>query len=188
MNSSLTDIISSKTRIKILLKLFLNPHVRGYLRGLASEFDDSTNSVRTELNRLMDAGMLTTDKEGNKTMYKANPAYPLFDEIQSIVRKHLGLDQVIKNIVERLGDVEKVYLTGPFSEGKNSKVIDLLLIGDIDVNYLTELISKTETLIDRKIRYVHFAVSDWTNDKINDFEGVPMVVWEKGISHEAFAK
>ena len=117
MSSSLTDLISSKTRIKILLKLFLNPMVSGYLRGLATEFDDSTNSVRTELNRLMGAGMLTSYKDGNKLLYKANEAYPLYGEIQSIVKKHLGIDQLIKNVVERLGDVEQVYLTGAFSEG-----------------------------------------------------------------------
>lgn len=182
MGSSLTDIISSKTRIKILLKLFLNPHVSGYLRGLAKEFDDSTNSVRTELNRLMSAGMLTAEKDGQKTIYKANPAYPLFGEIQSIVRKHLGLDKVIQNVIERLGDVDRVYLTGPFSEGKNSPVIDLLLIGEVEIGYLTQLIERTEKLIDRKIRYVQFNLNDWDDGQIVEFEGNPLLIWKKGIA------
>ena len=181
MSSSLTDLISSKTRIKILLKLFLNPMVSGYLRGLATEFDDSTNSVRTELNRLMGAGMLTSVKDGNKLLYKANEAYPLYGEIQSIVKKHLGIDQLIKNVVERLGDVEQVYLTGAFSEGKNSNVIDLLLIGQVELDYLTQLIEKTEKLIDRKIRYVHYESSDWSAELLEQFDGLPMLIWQKGI-------
>ena len=38
------SLISSKTRIKLLMKFFLNPGVTSYLRGLADEFGESTNA------------------------------------------------------------------------------------------------------------------------------------------------
>ena len=51
-------LISSKTRIKLLLKFFLNSNTTAYLRSLESEFGESTNAIRIELNRLEEAGML----------------------------------------------------------------------------------------------------------------------------------
>jgi len=58
-------LISSKTRIKLLLKFFLNSNATSYLRGLESEFGESTNSIRIELNRFEEAGMLTSYNQGN---------------------------------------------------------------------------------------------------------------------------
>lgn len=60
------SLISSKTRIKLLMKFFLNPGVTSYLRGLADEFGESTNAVRVELNRLCSAGFLEEVPEGGR--------------------------------------------------------------------------------------------------------------------------
>ena len=150
----LDTLISSKTRIKLLLKFFLNSHASSYLRGLESEFGESTNAIRIELNRLELAGMLTSVNDGNKKVYQANPKYPLFSEIHSIIRKYIGLDTVVTSIIEKLGNVEKVYLTGKFAQGIDSQMIDLVFIGDIDKTYLVSLIDKVEPLIHRHIRYV----------------------------------
>ena len=59
-------LISSKTRIKLLLKFFLNSSNRAYLRGLEEEFVESTKAIRLELNNLEKAGMLSIDVHGNK--------------------------------------------------------------------------------------------------------------------------
>ncbi len=86
--------------------------------------------------------MLTSDSEGNKKIFRANTAHPLFREIHSIVMKHIGLDQVIENVIQRLGDVQRVYLVGDFSKGIDSQVIDLIFVGDFDKTYLTWLVEK----------------------------------------------
>ena len=132
----LDTLISSKTRIKLLLKFFLNSNTTAYLRGLESEFGESTNSIRLELNRLEDAGMLASNHVGNRKVFKANTKHPLFSEIHNILLKHIGIDRIIEDVVERLGDVEMVYLVGDFAKGKNSRIIDLLFIGNIDKKYL----------------------------------------------------
>ena len=88
-------LISSKTRIKLLLKFFLNSHATAYLRSLESEFGESSNGIRLELNRLEKAGLLCSESEGNKKIFRANTTHPLFSEIHNIVMKHIGLDQVV---------------------------------------------------------------------------------------------
>jgi len=153
----LEALISSKTRIKLLLRLFLNPKSSAYLRGLAEEFDESTNSVRLELNRLEGAGLLTSDLEGNKKVFKANEGYPLFDEVRNIILKHTGLQEVIDNVVQELGDLSEVYLTGDLAHGKQSEIVSLILVGGPDQSYLIELIEKVEKLISKRIQYLIYS-------------------------------
>ena len=153
MQTMLDTLIQSKTRLKLLLRFFLNPESSAYLRGLAQEFDESTNSVRVELNRFEEAGLIRSHKDGNKKMYQVNTNYPMFNELQTIAFKHFGIDQIIEQVIEKLGDVEAVYLTGDLARGLDSNVVDVTLIGShIDNSYLARLVEKVEELIGRKIR------------------------------------
>ena len=150
----LESLITSKTRIKLLLKFFLNSSTKAYLRGLESEFGESTNAIRLELNRFEKAGMLSSQNEGNRKVFSANTSHPLFPEIQNLLRKHLGIDQLIEHVLEHLGEVEKVYLTGAFAHGQESADIEILLVGgNVDTGYLETLILKATKHIKKNIRY-----------------------------------
>lgn len=148
----LESLITSKTRIKLILKFFLNPETSAHLRGLATEFGESTNGVRVELNRLTEAGLLETAQSGKSIYYKANSNHSLYPEIHSIVRKYLGIDQMVEDIVKQMGDLELALITGDYAQGIDSGLIDLVLVGDVDKSYLQLLVDKTESLIERKIR------------------------------------
>jgi hypothetical protein len=158
-------LISNKTRVKLLLRFFLNPDQQAYLRGLEKEFKDSTNSIRLELNRFEEAGLIVSFKEGNKKMYKVNASYPLFNDLQSLAMKHFGVDQILNHIVSKLGHLKTVYLTGDLAEGRDSDLLDIAIVSDqIDREYLATLVEKTENLINRKIRTM--VVSSDEFDKI----------------------
>jgi hypothetical protein len=152
MENLFTGLISSKTRIKLLTRFFFNPSTRSYLRELAKEFNVSTNSVREELNQLTKTKLLTSKKSGRQVFYKANQEHPLFPDLKSMVGKVMGIDQVIDGIVTRLGDLERAYLLDDYAEGKDTGIIDLLLVGNVDQYHLNDLSRKTERYINRKIR------------------------------------
>ena len=152
MESLFAGLISSRTRIKLLIRLFFNPKTRSYLRELAKEFGVSTNSVREELNQLTHTNLLKSEKNGRQVFYMANEDHPLFPELKSMVSKVMGMDQVIDGIINRLGDLERAYLIDDYAEGKDTGIIDLLLVGDIDRYHLSDLSKKTERYIKRKIR------------------------------------
>ena len=154
MENLLTGLISSKTRIKLLVRLFFNPQTRSYLRELAKEFDVSTNAVREELNQLKKTKLLKSEKSGRQVFYRANTEHSLFPELKSMVSKVMGIDQVIDSIVHRLGNLEKAYLIGDYAEGKDTGIIDLVLIGNINHYQLSDLQQKTEKYINRKIRTI----------------------------------
>jgi len=151
----LDTLITSKTRIKLLLKFFLNSNASSYLRNLEGEFKESTNGIRLELNKFEKAGLLQSHMSGNKKLYQANTGHPLFRDIHNILLKYIGFDQILKSVISKLGNVHKVYLVGSFARGVDSSVIDLLLVGD-DINreYLARLTGKGENLIKRKMRYL----------------------------------
>lgn len=148
----LDSLITSQTRIKLLLKFFLNPESKSYLRELADEFGESTNSVRIELNRLTDAGLLSSSDEGRTKVYRANTKHPLFPEIHSMVCKFTGIDQLIPQVLSKLGDIHSAYVVGDYARGMDSGIIDLVLVGEVDRAYLQNLTSKLEPMIRRKIR------------------------------------
>ncbi|HPE86935.1 MAG: ArsR family transcriptional regulator [Bacteroidales bacterium] len=141
--------------MKLLLKFFLNSNNAAYLRSLSGEFGESTNAIRGELNRFEEAGLLESFLKGNKKMYQANVRHPLFNDIHNLLLKHTGIDQVIERILNNIGDLEQAWVVGDFAQGKDSPIIDLLLVGkNIDIAYLSTLIEKTEALIHRRIRYI----------------------------------
>ena len=160
----LDTLITSKTRIKLLLKFFLNSNASSYLRNLEGEFKESTNGIRLELNKFEKAGLLKSRMSGNKKLYQANTGHPLFGDIHNILLKYIGFDLIINHVINKLGNVQKVYLVGSYARGVDSEVIDLLLVGD-DINreYLARLTDKGEKLIKRKIRYLVYRTHEFEN-------------------------
>ena len=151
----INTLITSQTRIKLLRKFFLNSSTKAHLRGLESEFGESSNSIRIELNRFEEAGLLHSLRDGNKKVYQANCSHPLFSDIHNIVMKESGIDRVIEKVINRIGDLVSVYLTGDFARGKDSPVIDLILVGNnIDREYLTRKVVQAEELVGRKVSYI----------------------------------
>ena len=149
---ALSSVIPSRTRVDILVKLFLNPGLKAYLRQLASEFNLSTNAVRTELNHLTDHKILVSERSGRSVFYRANTDHPLFPELFSMVRKITGIDELVRSVVDRLGTVEAAYLVGDYARGIDTGIIDVVLVGDIDKVQLDDFALKTEAYIQRKIR------------------------------------
>ncbi|MCH8568824.1 MAG: winged helix-turn-helix domain-containing protein [Balneolales bacterium] len=149
----LDSLITSKTRIRLLVKFFSNPLTKAYLREIADEFGESTNAVRVELNRLSDAKLLISEPRGRTIEYRANKEHPLFPDIRQLVSKYLGLDKIALNIAAKLGKMDAAYIIGDYSRGIDSGLIDLLIVGDnVNLKKLSDLSSKVEKLINRKIR------------------------------------
>jgi len=154
----LEKLITSKTRLRLLVKFFVNIANKGHLNSLANEFGESTNSVRKELNNLSSAGYLVREAINNKVVYKANISHPLFKVLQKIVHKHLGIEELLESVYNQIGDVKKVVLLGDYAKGIDSGLIEVLIVGkNINREYLDEISPKIEKKINRK---VNFFISD----------------------------
>jgi hypothetical protein len=150
----LESLITSKTRIRILVKFFINAANDGYLRGLADEMHESTNSIRKELNNLEEAGYLKKEAIQNKVSYKANTKHPLFTVLQKIIFQHIGLDSVVEMVLERMGDVRKIIVIGDYANGTDSGLIEVVVLGnELNIEYIDKLADKIESQIKRKVQF-----------------------------------
>jgi hypothetical protein len=165
----LESLITSKTRLRLLVKFFINAANNGYLRGLSEEFNESSNAIRKELNNLSEAGYLSKAGDHNRVVYKANIAHPLFKILQKIVYKHIGLDIIIEMVLHRIGDVKKVIIIGDYANGNDSGTIEVVLQGDtLNESYIKQLAIKIEQEIKRKVIFY-----------LNR-EAVGLVIYEEG--------
>lgn len=153
--SMLESLITSKTRLRLLVKFFINAANQGHLRGLAEEFSESTNAIRKELNNLSEAGYLEKEAIRNTISYRANTNHPLFSLLQSVVRRTIGLDTIVATILERMGNVKKVFLIGDYAEGRDTGTIEVVLVGEVlNEEYVDQLAYKIEGEIKRKVKFL----------------------------------
>jgi len=149
------SLITSKTRIKLIMRFFINSNANGYLRNLATEFGESTNAIRQELNRFEEANLLSSSTIQNKKYYKANTQHPFYGDLHRLILKYIGIDEIVDTIVKRIGNIKQAYITDDFAQGRPGNILDLVLVGsDFNQAYLNELVKKTEANVSFKIRYI----------------------------------
>ena len=166
----LENLITSKTRLRLLVKFFINVANDGYLRGLAEEMNESTNAIRKELNNLSNAGYLEKEVQKNKINYKANSKHPLFGILQTIIRQYIGLDSIVTIVLERMGSVDRIIVVGDYANGKDTGVIDVILVGlNLNIDYINNLSIKLENEIKRKVRF----------SSLESFDGDGLVLYEE---------
>jgi hypothetical protein len=152
----LENLITSKTRLRLLVKFFINVANEGYLRGLASEMQESTNAIRKELNNLTEAGYLIRYEDNQKITYSANQKNPFFILLQQIVRKYVGLDTIIEMVLERMGLVSRVFIIGDYVKGIDSGRIEVVLEGsNLNEEYIKQLSFKIGLEIKKEVVFYH---------------------------------
>ncbi len=170
----LEAIITSQSRIKLLISLFLNSDNEKYLRQFADELNENPSVVKVELDRFENAGILTSQMKGNRKYYKVNKSYPLYNEISSIVKKVLGFDKIYE-MIQELGDINQAFIVGDYAKGIDSGIIDLVIYGEVDNFKIYELSKSISDKISRIIRYV--VIQD--KDKLKYFQNKPKIpIWE----------
>lgn len=178
----LDRLITSRTRLRMLLKFFSQPDSSSYLRGLASEFGESTNAIRVELNNLAESGFLKSFGEGRIIRYKANTSHPLFSEIRRLVLRHLEIERIIEKILSRLGRLESAYLTGGYTDSEFQAPIELVLVGSLNEAYVARLALKAEQALGRKI---HYEVYSYREFDVNNLPKSAVIIWgSAGSLHE----
>jgi DNA-binding transcriptional ArsR family regulator len=168
--------------LKMLLKFFSNSRATAYLRELAKEFGESTNSIRHELNNLSQAGYLLAREEGRSIYYSANVNHPLYPELKKLVHKYLGFDKILDNVIHkvlsRLGTLHMAFITGDYAEGRDTGIIDLVMVGDIDCSYLQTCIAKAEKMIHRKVRTLVLTEAEFEVNKEELNSEKALLLWQ----------
>lgn len=151
----LNDIITSEVRIKILTELFSETDKNLYVRELTRRVGTEINAVRRELKRLTLAGIIRKEKRGNRLYYLLRTDYPLYPDLMSMVAKETGIGGRILKNMNALGKVKLAILATAYLEGRVSEKnqLDLLLVGEVNLQLLDQLVKETVGETKRDINY-----------------------------------
>lgn len=160
---SLEHLFISKVRIKALKYFLFNPEASIHLRGAVREFNEEINAVRRELTRLEEMNFITAESKGNRKYFTANKNHSLFPELLGLFHKSYGLGGMIMEAKNKLGDIEFAFLTAAYTKNHHhgSHVVDLVIIGKIDMHNVENIIQKEQSIHDREIHYTVFSSSEF---------------------------
>ena len=159
----ISRIYKSKTRKELFRLYFTNPDNEYYLRELERLLDIPVSMIRNELINLEKDGIFISRKKGNLIFYYLDKNYPLFDELKSIVSKTIGVQGLLKEILQKLKGVEFAFIYGSFAKKEeNAKSdIDVLIAGSIDESKLLSNVRGLEEAIKREINYTLFTKAEF---------------------------
>ena len=154
--SGLSDIITSKVRIKILELFFANVKEMYHVRGVVREIKEEINAVRIELVKMEKAGILKKEARGNRVYYWLRQDYPYFSDLLSMVAKSTGLGAEIAANKRKIGSVSFAMFSGKFArriERKKEDEVDVLVVGEIVLPELAGIIRLEESKRGKEINY-----------------------------------
>lgn len=160
-------IFKSKARTALFRLYFTNPESTYYLRELERILDIPVSIIRKELLRLEEQGIFLSERKGNLVYYRLNIDYPLFEELKSIVRKTIGIEGLLKDIIVKIKGIKTAFIYGSFAKGKERAVsdIDLFIMGKVNEDELISKINKIEKSIKREINYTLFTPEEYKRKK-----------------------
>jgi predicted transcriptional regulator len=163
----LKALFSSNTRVKLLIAFLKEDGSEFFIRELTRLLNEQINSIRRELNNLKKIGLLKCRSRNRKKYYSINTDFLILEELKSMVEKCTDSKRELVKKIQKLGKVELVLFSGQFVNNKNQQ-IDLLMVGDIDKEDLSDLL-RQESKQDKEIRYALLSKGDFLYRlKLND--------------------
>ncbi|HEC65175.1 MAG TPA: hypothetical protein ENI23_07775 [bacterium] len=163
----INHLFISKVRIKSLKYFFFHPDVPIHLRGAVRKLGEEINAVRRELTRMEKIKLLHTERRGNRKYFMLNKRFPFYSELLSIVHKTFGLGGEIIRNAGKLGDIQFALLTSSFTQGMRVGMhdIDMVLIGQVNVDVLTGIVERAEKQMGKEINYTVLKNSEFQLQK-----------------------
>jgi len=151
----LQDLMVSKVRVKLLQTFLAQPKEMFYIRQLVRLLGEEINAIRRELQRMERLGMVKKENRGNRIYYWFNKDYPLYQDVLSIVNKTVGLGGEILKKKSKIGNIRFAFISGRMARGLTPKAerVDLLVVGELDLNNLAGLVKEQEGKLGREINY-----------------------------------
>src|SRR5580698_5852950 len=155
------QLFGSKTRVKLLQLFYSNPNRSFYVREITRKIDEQINSVRRELSNLLSIGIITSDNTNNKLYYEVNQKFEYFEPLQQIfggskTRSSKKVtekkDEEGSNALKAVGHIDLAIYTGQFTRD-DSAGVDLLIVGDVNLNALQKYVDELEARENKSLRY-----------------------------------
>lgn len=159
----LSALITSKNRRDLLTLFLTHPSERFYQKQLMRDLGISSSRIQVELGKLEGAGFLTSVREGNTRYFQVNKNCSLYPDLRNIIYKTVGLADLLRERLTEIGSIEVALIYGSVAKDIEDACsdIDLMVIGDVDLDVLNRAVDAAEAAIGREIDTVTFSRADW---------------------------
>jgi len=167
MSKTTEKIFGSRIRAKILGWLFTHPDESFFVRQIALILKEDPTNVSREMAKLEELGILRSKRNGNLKHFQANQECPFFEELKGLVLKTTGVAGRIRASLDKLAGIEYAFIYGSYAKGeeKADSDVDLLIIGDVDMDRLDSNLGKLEKTLGREINYVLYSMEEFKSKK-----------------------
>jgi len=158
-NAGILQITKSKTRTAILELFFNDPEQEYYLRQLEKLIGYSVGNIRREMINLEGDGLFTHRMLGNIKLYRLNKSYPIYNEFKEIIRKTIGIESKLKDIMQAEPDVVFAFIYGSFAKGKEQSLsdVDIMIIGKVSPKKIRTELFEYQSSMRREINSTVYA-------------------------------
>lgn len=159
----LSTLITSKTRLALVTLFLTHPDERFYQKQLIRDLGLSSSLAQSELRKLEGIGLLTSSRESNTRYFQVNQTFPIYPELKSIIFKTVGLADFLHESLDRIGEIEVALIYGSVAKNVENmrSDVDLLVIGDVDLDALDQAIDSAERVIGREISPTVYSREEW---------------------------
>jgi DNA-binding transcriptional ArsR family regulator len=181
MHQSLSAVLFPGYRRRVLGLLLLHPDESLHGREIARRTGLPAGTLTRELKRLAGVGLLTQEKRGNQTLYRANRASPIFPELAGILRKTSGLADVVADALDSVSDgIDVAFIFDSIARGAETagSDVDMLIIGSVDFGVVVDTLYPAQQQLGREINPKVYSVREWRN-KLKEKDPFVMDVLEK---------
>jgi predicted nucleotidyltransferase/predicted transcriptional regulator len=151
-------------RGKALALLLLQPQRRLHVREIARLTGTVAGTMNKELDRLQRAGLLERHSVGNQLQYCANPQHPVYQELSALLRKTIGLADVLTLALTPVANrISVAFVFGSVAQGSDTALsdVDVMVIGEVDFGEVVNLLFDAQTTLQREINPKVFSKLDW---------------------------
>lgn len=125
----LADALFTTTQQNVLRFLYGQPERSFYLKELLRLTGMGVHTIKRELDRMVEAGVLTLTPVGNQHHFQANPDCPIYGELLAVVRKTLGAADVIRQSLQPLEEqIELAFIYGSTADARDKATSDIDLM------------------------------------------------------------
>lgn len=151
-------------RRRVLCLLLLHPERALHVREIARLTGTTAGTLNKELARLHAAGLLTRERVGNQLRYAANRASPIHAELAGILRKTIGLADVLADaLAPSAATISTAFVFGSVARGTEAagSDVDVMLIGALGFGDAVQLLYPAQAAVGREINSMVFSPDAW---------------------------
>lgn len=142
---------------RLLGLLLMRPDQDFHVREISRLTGVDAGNAQRSLRRMEQAGLLKSSRSGNQVRYKANRTSPIFPELQGIIRKTVGLADILRAALDPLSKrIEAAFVFGSVARGEEGPAsdIDLMVVGNVSFDEVVIALHPLHERLGREINAV----------------------------------